>query len=57
MLDSPLLGLQYNYGCLSCNVLPNGLYIDNIRHVLIVIKTFILCKTKQLIDKYHENIA
>ena len=57
MLDSPLPGLQYNYGCLSCNILLHGLYIDYIRHVLIVIKNFIFCETKQLINIYNENMA
>ena len=57
MLNSSLLGLQYNYGSLSCNVLLNDLFIDYIRHVLITIRNCIFCETKQLIDRYHENIS
>ena len=44
MLDSPLLGLLYNYGSLSCNVLLNGLCGDYIRHVFITITNFIFCQ-------------
>ena len=55
MLDSLLVGIHYTYFFdllrLSCNVLLNALRIDYIRHVLITIKNFIFCETKQLIDR------
>ena len=56
MSDSPLVGPQCNYVSLSCNVLLNGLCIDYITRMLITIKHFIYCETKQLIDRCFDHL-